>query len=187
MECADDDEGISCFTDVPFVGRAKEQVQVFGFDKVVHILLAYLLDGLILAVTFFAVPVQLADFPILDHQFALNARIIFEAVREFVWELRHDLEIFEALIPEKMSLLHAVENPIDFVLRPFRLGGLGDECQDFSGFEHNKRDLIVVRQTNDLSQVRIDSLVPKNQLAASVASVSILGLRIPGFSSPTVC
>ena len=24
MERADDDEGISCFTDVPFVGRAKE-------------------------------------------------------------------------------------------------------------------------------------------------------------------
>ena len=57
MECADDDEGIFRFTDVLFVGRAKEQVQVFGFDKVVHVFLAYLFDGLIITVVFFAAPI----------------------------------------------------------------------------------------------------------------------------------
>jgi len=150
MECANDDEGISCFTYVPFVGCAQEQIQIFRFDKVVHILLSYLLNGLILAVTFFAVPVQLADLPIFDHQFAFDSSIIPEAVREFVWELRHDPEIFEALILEKMPLFHAIQNPSDFFVRPFGLSGLYDESQDLGGPEYDKRNLVVVRETNDL-------------------------------------
>ena len=164
MECANDDEGISCFTYVPFVGCAQEQVQVFGSDKVVEVFLAYLLNGLILAVAFFAVPVQLANFPILDHQLALDSSIIPEAVREFEWELRHDPEIFEALILEEMPLFHAVQNASDFFVRPFGLGGLCEESHNLGRSEHDKRDLIVVRETNYLFQVGVDLLVTKNQL-----------------------
>src|SRR5260370_1268721 len=164
MEGADDDEGISCFTYVPFIGCAQEQVQVFGFDKVVHIFLAYLWNGLVLAVAFFAIPVQLDDLPILDHQFALDSSVILEAVREFVWELRHNPEIFEVLILEKMSLFHAVQNACDFFVRPFGLGRLCDESQDLGGFEHDKRDFVVVREANNLFQVGVDFLAAQNQL-----------------------
>jgi hypothetical protein len=149
MEGANDDEGIPCFTYMPLVGRAQKKVQVLGFDKVVHIFLAYLLNGLILAIAFFAVPVQLADLPIFDHQFALDSSIILETVREFVWELRHDPEIFEALILEKMPLFHAVKNASDFFVRSLGFGRLCDESQDPGRFENDKRDLVIVRQTND--------------------------------------
>lgn len=166
MECADNDEGIFRFTDVPFVGRAEEQVQIFGFDKVVHVFLANLCDSLILTVVLFAGPIQLPDLPILDHQLALDAGIVLESVGEFVRELRHDLEIVEVLILEKMALFHPVENPVDFVARPFGLGGLSDELQDLGGSEHDKRDSVVMGQADDLFQIGVDFLVAENELSA---------------------
>lgn len=65
-----------------------------------------------------------------------------------------------------MTLFHAVENPVDFVVRPFGLGGLCDELQDLGGSEHDKRDFVVVRQADNLFQVGVDFLVAENQLSA---------------------
>lgn len=112
----------------------------------------------------FAGPIQLPDLPILDHQLALDAGIVLEPVGEFVWEFRHDLEIVEVLILEKMALFHLVENPVDFVARPLGLRGLSDELQYLNGSEHDKRDSVVMGQADDLFQIGVDFLVAENQL-----------------------
>jgi hypothetical protein len=73
-------------------------VEVFGFDKVIHIFLPDFADSLVFSISFNAVPKKLTDFPILNHQLAFDAGVVLEAVGKFIWELWHHLEVFQILV-----------------------------------------------------------------------------------------
>ncbi len=120
MKCAYDNERIFGAA-MPFAGCAQEQVQIFRFHEVVKILFFDFFYCGLWVVPLNAIPIELADFPILNHQRAYFSCIVLKLVGEFVRQLWHDFEIFGILSLEEITLFETGKNSVDLFLCPFRL------------------------------------------------------------------
>ena len=73
-------------------------MQILCIGNFIHIFFTHLFRCFYRAMRVQAIPVKGPDLPVFDHQLAFNAFVIEEAIREFMWQFTHRLEICQVLL-----------------------------------------------------------------------------------------